>query len=76
MRLSNSLQGNGSTALFFASSSGHTEAIKALLAASDIDVNHENVSLYLLIPLYQVLGGKCEGHFLMLSLTLTLRMMT
>ena len=46
--LSISLQGQGATALMFASKNGHAEAIKALLTASGIDVNHADVSLYLL----------------------------
>ena len=49
------LQQSGNTALMHASSSGLTEAVKLLLTAPGIDVNHANVSLYLLIPPYLVL---------------------
>ena len=36
----------------FASRNGHAEAIKLLLAAPRIDVNHGKVSLYSLTPSY------------------------
>ena len=49
----------GRTALMAASSNGHTEAIKLLLTAPGIDVNHAHkVSLYLLIPPYLVVKGE------------------
>ena len=38
------LQEDGATALTFASQEGHTEVIKSLLSAPDIDVNHADVS--------------------------------
>ena len=60
--LSISLQKNCSTALTLASEKGRTEAIKALLTAPDIDVNHAHVSQYLLTPPYLVLGSGCEGN--------------
>ena len=56
-----SLQEGGLTALMLASEQGHTEAMKLLLNASDIDVNHADVSLYLLIPSHLVLGGRVAG---------------
>ena len=71
-----SLQQWGSTALLWASSNGHAEAIKALLTVPDINVNRADVSLYLLTPSYLVLGGMCEVIYLTLSLTITLAMMT
>ena len=52
---------NGSTALTLASRFGRTEAIKLLLAAPGIDVNHANVSLYPLTSSHLVLGGGGEG---------------
>ena len=54
-----------------ASVSGHAEAIEALLTAPGIDVNHVDVSLYLLM---QGLGVRDIN--LCSSLTLTLTMMT
>ena len=39
-----------------ASQNGHTEAIKLLLAVLGIDVNHADVSLYLLAPSHLVEG--------------------
>ena len=48
--LSVSLQVDGSTALILASQMGRTEAMKLLLAAPGINVNHARVSLYLLTP--------------------------
>ena len=43
-----SLQRRGFTALILASQAGRTEAVKALLTVPNIDVNHADVSLYLL----------------------------
>ena len=60
--LSLSLQGYGTTAFLLASEKGHTEAMKLLLNASDIDVNHEDVSLYLLSPSYLAAGGWFITH--------------
>ena len=45
-----SLQWDNWTALIWASQNGHTEAVKALLTAPDINVNYANVSLFLLTP--------------------------
>ena len=45
-----SLQGYGIPALLWASSNGHTEAIKALLTAPNIDVNYVDVSLHEYLP--------------------------
>ena len=54
-----------------ASEKGHTEAIKALLTAPGIDVNHVDVSLCLLTPPIYLI------HIcLILSLTLTLALTT
>ena len=60
--LSLSLQRDGITALTVASANGRAEAIKLLLTAPGIDVNHADVSLYLLIPSHLVLGGGGEGE--------------
>ena len=59
--LSLSLQYAGCTALTLASEEGYTEAIKLLLTVPNIDVNHADVSLYLLTPSHLVVGGRCEG---------------
>ena len=45
----------------YASHNGHIEAIKLLLATPSINVNHANVSLYLLTPSHLALGGGGEG---------------
>ena len=55
-----------------ASGNGHIEAIKALLTAPDININHATVSLYLLRLPNLVVEGGCEGLNLALSLTLIL----
>ena len=43
-----------------ATKKGHAEAIKLLLTAPGINVNHADVSLYPLTPSYVVVGGRCE----------------
>ena len=69
--LSLSLQVSGYTALLAASDNGHAEAIKLLLTAPGIDVNHAyKVSPYLLIPLYLVRGKGGSVIYLTLSLHL------
>ena len=52
-----------------ASSYGHTEAIKLLLTATDINVNQADVSLYLLTLSYLALGVGIWEIYLTLSLT-------
>ena len=69
------LQQWGSTALMLASKNGHTEIVLALLAASGIDVNHANVSIYPLIPTHVVVGGEVVGGLSLLPLNLTLDLM-
>ena len=59
--LSISLQSWGGTALAAASENGHAEAIKILLTVPDVDVNHTDVSPYLLTLLYLLVGGGCKG---------------
>ena len=71
-----SLKEKGSTALICASENGHTEAIKALLTAPDINVNHTNVSLYLLIPPRHSSGAGFDTHYLTLFHHKTLAMIT
>ena len=56
-----SLQERGHTALTIASWKGHTEIIKLLLAVPGIDVNHADVSLYLLTLSHLVVGDMCEA---------------
>ena len=54
--LSISLQEFGFTALMRASHLCRTEAVKALMTAPDIDVNHADVSLYPLTPSHLQVG--------------------
>ena len=58
-----SLQEDGWTALMAAAKKGETEAIKLLLAAPDIDVNHANVSHYLPTPSHLVVGGRYKAPY-------------
>ena len=74
--LSISLQGRGYTALIRASERGHAEAIKALLTAPGIDVNHAEVSLCLLTPLDIVVGVGLLHIYLPFPFTLIPAMMT
>ena len=60
--LSLSLQNGGWSALMLASKNGHIEAIKLLLTAPDIDVNHADVSHYLLTLSCLVPGGGFITH--------------
>ena len=48
--------------LIKAAEKGDTEAIKALLAARNINVNHVNVSLYPLSPSSLVVGDRGDAH--------------
>ena len=56
----------GYTALMEAASKGHTEAIKALLTAPDINVNYAKVSMFLLTLPHLVVGGGYDTHLLYL----------
>ena len=44
-----SLQTDGSSALTRAANGGHTEVVQALLETFGVNVNHADVSIYLLI---------------------------
>ena len=44
-----------------ASAGGHTEIVQALLTTPGIDVNHANVSIYLLTPSRVVVVGEGGG---------------
>ena len=68
-----SLQENGDNALLHASrnghfENGHPEIVQALLAAG-IDVDHANVSIYLLTPSHIAVGVMAGEVYLPLSLT-------
>ena len=47
----------------WASHNGHTEAVKALLTASGIDVNHADVSIYPLILSHLGVGEGGRSYF-------------
>ena len=55
------LQSSGSTALILASWHGYTKIVQSLLAAADIDVNHETVGIYPLTPSHAVVGSEGRG---------------
>ena len=56
------------TALSYASTQasrgGHTESLKALLAAPGINVNHADVSIYPFTTSYVIVAGEGVGHLL------------
>ena len=52
------LQNDGNSALALGVMKGFTEVVKVLLQAHNIDVNHADVSIYLLIPSLVVVGGR------------------
>ena len=55
-----SLQRSNRTALMTACDEGYTDCVIALLASPDINVNHADVSIYLLTSSHVVVWG--EGH--------------
>ena len=56
------LQHSGTTALMYAVGKGHTDCVIALLASPDINVNHADVSIYLLTLSHKLVGSEGEGR--------------
>ena len=71
-----SLQSDGWTPLTHSAFKGHIEVVQNLLQTPGINVNHADVSIYLLTLSPIVVGGEDEGHLPPQPLSRTLVMMS